>query len=839
MDVGWLDVCVVDVEGIMPKIRERLKDMKVLDVVKHIDIPHVETTMPTFRVNFVTEETKSYTLHVLFLSYYPGFKVESLTAMKAWVDTHPGTFFITVIFNYPFKSWTSLATSKSKIEEDFAKYVVDGTTCVVKYIDDSSEKVSEGDLMALRDILEVYVARSVKQSLMKLLENETLHKNTPSETYQLASLFSTLGYYSDAIRYYSRLQVSDKGEFWPEAPLFYDIRKEVVDDLSSGYSLLATSMSGLFRAVVRTQSYDQLYEYVTRCFALILHQCETDSQFVFTRHFIHFLATTFGNSLEETDKEACSCFSLIALHQITELFKYKPNWDDPIFENMPTERKTNDFLEPAFVEEWGKCKTMLEDRTSGKSFIASQLLEFMLWKNDREGAMNVLKDYDLVPMQTRKTMNIFQARAAQMLYEWTHKQELIDMLISSRVPDSYKLSLLDDIKKIRPLCSIRPVIHAPDLYGSIPLFHSAKFDMEFSPPSYLVGQHVTLFLKFKNSYTMLKSQKQEVDLTPRTIFKTTIDCKTEGVYDRLIFYIEYKDTRLSWNVPMKVALNVASYQYVPVSDLIAPCLLSSRHERQAGVLMIDNIDTDCRSIGISFESEALQGMEFAGNMYKPGEEIVLEDIVESLKILLYIDYSKDEQMSCNYRFVLKDGDEVEFSQTFQFPDSAKCDITLYDQNAVFQQFHIINPFQTTFRFEYGGKQHVIRPLSTYSVMRRKTEEPLVLSLKEEGWEDFPVTLTTSELKSEVMKISVELETDNWCVGEPRSVKLGESASVLKFDEDDWVIVKENMTDKQYLMIPKRPGILKMPLFVVNQQVVDCNLEKIEINDITLPPFVPL
>lgn len=834
-----LDVCVVDLEDIMPKVGGRLSEMPSLDVVKHIDIPHVETTMPTFQVNFVPEEFEDATIHVIFLSYYPQFRRESLTALKEWVEKHPETFFITVIFNYPFKTWTSFATAKSKIEEEFSKYVVGGTSCVLKFIEDSEEKISDSDLLVLRDTLELYVGVSLKQRIMKLLENETLRKNTSKETYHLAKLFSMLGYYTDSIRYYSRLQAGNPNDFWPESPSFYNIRKDIIEELSTGYSLLSSSMSGMFHSAVQIGAYEQLYEYVTRCFAWILHNCVSDSQFIFARHFIHFLATSFGNSLEDTDPAACACFTLIALHQVTELFKLKPNWEEPIFKNMPKERKTIDFLEPAFVMEWGKCKALLDGRNSAKSFIGAQLLDFMIWKGDKEGAMVVLKDYDLVPTRKFQVANIFQSRAAQILYEWTKKQELIDILISSRASNSFKLSLLSDIKKIKPLCSLRPVIHAPDLYQSVQLFHSAKFEMEFSPPCYLLGQRVILYVKFKNHYATLKGEEQELELTPRTVYRTAINCRLEGVYDKSVFSIIYKETKLSWNIPVKMPLSVAGYQYVPVSNLIAPCLISRKGELQAALLAMEDIDTDCRSIGISFESHALQGMEFMGQRFEPNEEIVLEEVVSSLKVTLFIDYSQDDQISCNYRFILKDGEEVEFCQSFQFPDVVKIDITLYDQNEVFQQFHIINPFQTTFHFDHNGKSHVIKPMSTYSILRRKTEEPLVLSLKEEGWKEYPVTLTTSELKPEVMKISAELETENWCVGEPRTVTLGEAASVLKFDEEDWVIAKQNMSGKEYLMIPKRPGVLRMPLFVVKQQVVDCNLEKIEVTGITLPPFVPL
>lgn len=833
-----LDIIIVDWEGFLPKIREQLNEQGVIQVGKSIKVPYFKLRGRKSSFRLIEEDLQYSACHVVFISYNSSFDNESLDKLEKWIAEHPRESFMVVAFNIPPKSWKVLTATKWKVEEDFAKRFPDTPLCVVKFVPEDRKQVTETDINAIRTAIGDRATANLKARIIELVEGETAKTNSMEMTCRLSLILVALGNCRQAIQYHSSLKFAESSTFWPESPVFYDLMTGAVGDSACGYSLIVTSIAGLLRYGVNRDGMDPVFEYVTRCFAIMIDNCVTDEHKIFASHMIHYIAATLADAVEKKNRDTCAIFSRIALVRAMRLCRVKPDWDNKFLANIPENRRDPQAIEEMFLGEWGRLKALMNGRKRYTTFISAVLFDHLQWKDDRQYAVRVANDY-----QGSSGADLFVMRTAESLYRWAPDKRLASILVSSYAQKGIKMEALTLLKKAYPSTAIRAVVRAPKMFGEIPLFSSVHFDVEFSPPSFIVGEKVTVHVKCIGEREQLLAEPQELVLDHRTLYQSTINCRRHDVYSRFVLCIAIGELKLRWDLHVSNVMIVESYHNTLTVDLTVPRLIARNPEGQSAILMIDNIDTECKELGILLQSPAIDKIVFNGQEYKENQEIVCTDVSSPrMQIRLFVQYHKSKSIACTCRLVLQDGQEIDWWNSFEVKnDAMNLEVALFDQNAYYQQFQITNRFRASFSVNFDGREHHIRERSTYCIMRKTSEEPLRLLFREDQWEDFPVSLTTAEVQKDVIQLDIELDTSGWVVGEGRTATLQSSASVMNDDvmSNNWIMTNTAADNKKYLMIPRRPGRLEIPMFVVDDQVVDCNITFVDVINDTSPPFVPL
>jgi hypothetical protein len=830
---------LLDFEFFFSHIRDRFPGDTPVSPVRFIDtlLPHDQPNLE-FVLEFTTEDSGFAAFCVAFVGYYPTFRTETIGRLIAWLADNPGRHFLVVIFNFVPRSWTSFTASRSKVEEEFGRFQIDAPVYVVKYNEQDPQRVSDSDIDDLRERLESYVAFTLSSHIRSLIGGETRRSNGLEDTYSLCRLLYKLGYYSSAMQYFGAIHPRDGRPFWPAVPPFYDITREHPDDLSSGVCVLCTAMSSFFRCALVSKSFDSLYEFVTRCFATLLDNSGAPEQLYYSRHFIQMTAAMFADRLEDTMPDWGANFAWISLDQLSALLQVPAGWDDPFVANIPTGRRDHGFLEQSWIMEWIRAKRVRGDAFKmHKLYFISTFFNFLCRKNDVAAAQKTLSDFGIIFSSKSPLNSLFEAQIVRCLFEWNPTSQLAEAVIKSRLPDDIKLGALRLLTKTYPNISIRPHFRSPTMLTIVPLFSPARFTFTFMVPGFLMGQTATLVMKFLGEEHTLKSDAQTIRLvSSETCFASTLICNFAGTYEMIVFCITIEECQLRWRLSLEHPLVVDIYQNYPEISVRVPWLVSTASDRQAAVVTISNIDTECQKIGVSFGGGGLLGIRFEERSLEPSEELVLTKIKGAMDILLILDFEKDDQLTTNFHYVLKDGQEGDVMQTCDYPVGKPFNLTLFAQNSHFQQFRLLNEFPTSFTFEFLGKVHTVKPLANYYLIRPTSSDPLRLSLVEEGWEKFPVTF---ECRFDCGRkiLPIEMNIRNWAVGESRIAVLGEAATVVTDAADDWIVAAIDVEQTRYLLIPKRRGRLKMPVIIVRSQVVHCEIEFVEILSMKVPRFI--
>jgi hypothetical protein len=833
-----LEGVVLDWEGFLPKVKPRLISSDPFCPGPFLDFPHTETNHPSFALTLTDEEVPSPNFRLCFIGYYPSFRPETIQRINEWAERNPRKHFLVVIFNFVPKSWSTFTTSKAKVEEEFNQFDIDAPTHVLKYDEGDSQPISSGDLQSLHEKVEVYIAFTLNRQLKRLSENADSGANSTEETYRLARLLCKLGFYTGAIHYFTKLKLPGLERFWPSAPLFYDITRDEIDDVSSGLSILCSAMASFFKSSIESKQFDPLYEYITRCFAVILEHCQTDLEFVFARNFIQHTSTIFANRLQDGSPDRCGTFSLIAMEQLARLPTLKADWSSSFLGNIPAEKRDIRTLESLFLLEWSRSRQI---RQTGfpihRVYFAALLFRFLCLKQDFGSARSVLADNGIDFVAHERVVTLFESHIIGQLFDWTPTQKIAENVIESRLPDDVKIRALAILTRVYPSISIRPLFRAPAILTPVPLFSTVPFSLTFSPPSFLIGKTVPLHLKFKSDEHTITTvpQIQSLD-SARVSFVSELRCSFAGSYGKLILCILLDNCKLRWRVPIELSLIVDTYHNLPQLSLRSPWFLSATSERQGAVFNLDHIDAECREVSIAFSSRGLLGFEYGGREFAPTEELSLTTFERAMEILLTMDYRLDDQITAVFRYVLKDGQQGEMLQTFDFPDRKSFDVTLFNQSGDVQQVQIRNVFPIGFTIDFLGKRHVMRPCGRYHLMRPVTTDPLELTFIEDGWDAFPVSVSC-QFEPAPAILDIQLDMSDWSVGESRIAILGDRATVLPVENSDWVIAPVGLTQTEYLLIPRRPGRLKIPIFVVRQHVVQCSISSVQVYPVLSPQFL--
>lgn len=268
--------------------------------------------------------------------------------------------------------------------------------------------------------------------------------------------------------------------------------------------------------------------------------------------------------------------------------------------------------------------------------------------------------------------------------------------------------------------------------------------------------------------------------------------------------------------------------------------------------------------------------------YKPNTPIILYKFESTVRmILVYKIESDEDSVGVIFSFLKRDGTSQTMTQQFSIPEAKSFNIRLFKQTQKMQQFQIVNIFPQTFRFNFEGKKHVMLPHALFSIIREASDSPLELIFHEEGWENYPVKIVTSNFMLDKLKVKLTIQpihtverrlpkstseyvqsedqqkkddndndssdsSDNddendqkWIVGEPRFVIVEPPAFPMMEDEKNWVIAPQDSIGKTHLLVPKHPGKLPFPKFQIRQQVAEPIPNDVQIMFNLYPPIVPL
>jgi hypothetical protein len=831
---SFLDVCLHDPEGFLPHVTDALL-LEPYPIIPLIDFPTIETEFPRIRIRFCDEDCTTANFHIYLLGYYPNFRPATLTTIRCFGRAHPDECFLAVIFNFQPKSWKSFAANRSKVEQEFEALGIDAPVCVLKYSVKDDRKVPEAELTLLQTKVTNYMAFNIQRHITRASNNVRDNVDRLTNTYRLFWLLFRLGFCNEAVCYFNQLNFEAGVHFWPESPLFYDIQEDLPFDPSSGFTILCTSLSFVYRKALQNSDWSTFCELLTRSFAIILEYSATESTAFFARHWIQSAAQKLADKMQvmAMDDFLCGSFSMISMQQLLHLSAAKSEVSDHFVSHVPAAR--HDSFDAAFCLE---CNRVRRCHQTGyeyaRSYASTRLFQYMASLDDRDGARGVL-DVQHVKLDGQAPLrSLFETEVAVALFEWDPSESNAETVLASRAHSSVKLSALGLLGVVFPRTSIRPILHAPGLGRPVRLFGEVSIGFEFDAPPFLIGESVRLKLRFLGSSSPAKSPSIQMVLDqPRMVVRTSFVCRAPGTYERLFLSIKFGKSDLRWRLPNRFPLVVAEYQNLPSIEFNYPCHLSQTGETQAASFRIRDIDPEYARVSMSFKSDALIAIFFGGTEYGPDAVFELTEFESSLIFELRLRFDRGDQLVFNFIYAFRNGTGDDVSQSFDFL-RRPIQVTMHERTARFQRIQIINPFAVKLSFDNDGKTHIIHPFQTYYLFRNVSEEPLTLVLKEEGWEEFPVVLTFHF--HEQQAVAIDLDWEGWEVGEARIATLPQPAFVIGDPQGVWIVEPVDVKGLSFVMIPKVPGRLTPPEFITESQVVNCRIDSIFVLPLDMSKF---
>jgi hypothetical protein len=231
----------------------------------------------------------------------------------------------------------------------------------------------------------------------------------------------------------------------------------------------------------------------------------------------------------------------------------------------------------------------------------------------------------------------------------------------------------------------------------------------------------------------------------------------------------------------------------------------------------------------------LREIRTAGQVYRPDEEVPITNSKHTQLSIVY-DAQETNSLIVTSSLVSKDGEKVKSAEAFEFRNEGKIIVRLVRQNAQFQQFQIVNPFQASFIMICEGRRHKLKPHGDYALLRASSAAPLELSFCEEGW-DIPVRVDVTNFRSEEQVVSLVFDVGDWAAGSPHTVAVEPPAFPVAGAEGEWVVAPMDPRGREYLFIPKCPGMLRMPKFRIGDQMCRVVPDVIRVTAVDFPPFV--
>lgn len=591
----------------------------------------------------------------------------------------------------------------------------------------------------------------------------------------------------------------------------------------------------------------------------------------FARNLIHYTASAFCDLIDTTNELISATFSLIALSQTIFIFKLQSelNQKDEFLSNLPQSRNDKLNCEQLLLASWGRARKVFTDMPNHQKYFDSLFFNYLTVKDDKDGALQMFNDSESLKQKHTNFFNYFESHVLLQLFEWKKADQNLAMnIITSKVPKHIKREALESIPKVHPPIPIGAKIICPKFFMPIDLFDKAPFRIVFHAPDFLIpngnekiGKSV-IYVIFKNTTEKkrLKSDPVEAEFTSESfILNTFVDCLFSGIYDKMILCIDNNGSSLRWNLNVLQKLYVKEVVFVPEITLKCPYLISQiGTEMQKAVVTVNNLDIECSEVGFSFNFEktdesSTELMENddkgiykieCNNVVYEGEQlnndIILKTFPTKLDFNIFLKYERFYGLTVTCRYNQRDGQTKMITSAFEFPSKRIPDIWIYQQNESVQQFEIKNPFPTDFSFAIDEKVHQIKEKSSFFIMRPRSENSLSILFREKNWEDFPVRISTAQFQLNHQKCDMKINQINWEVGEPRVVEINPSGiPIIDEDDPDWIVSTSDLQNRVHIFIPKRPGILPFPQFLINNQAMDASIAETEIVSSNFPTYVPI
>ncbi|OHT03603.1 hypothetical protein TRFO_28973 [Tritrichomonas foetus] len=897
------EIGVVDLENVFPVIKEKLIEEGPFQIFPKIDF-RPDVGAPVFRPTFVSPPSSNCFITIFIISYRPKFKENDLLSIQKWQNQNPNSPFVTIILNQPPMTWgfTASRSKIEKKFQKFVpngktiiiKYISDSehiSSSDYQYLHNAIETTMASIVETqINELLQTRLNNNnfirVNSELSNLLLSLGYHSASFNFGTKIRTVMNLKDFWPKKPLFHDIIQSnsnnlnnsSNKKKLPSNTPLNPSLNSSsavnkdehssngVIDCYDSGFDIIVSSLSHTFLCAKKSKFLNsQFADEMTEVFAIILNHCEDDDEkLFFARNFIQFTSNSFCDVIEKVDDQISATFAMISLSQTVSLIKMssKINMNSEILTNLPEDRKNVESYESFLLSAWGMCRKIFSEWENHKKYFDSLSFNFLTSKNDKEGALQIFMKSEVLGTKKNEIFNYFESDVLLQLFEWKKDQNLAKSLISSSVPKDIKMEALKLLPEVYPMIPIHPKLLCPRFFTPLELFEHAQFNIQFSIPDFLIDENVKVYVIFKsqdhemtsdiseinfnshrNEQNLNNKLKENDDYLKRSnsfVLHSSVNCIYSGTFDQMILCIEFNSSKLLWNLPNNQPLTVNEYSYIPEITVKSPFLLSPNGEIQSAIILVENLDTECCEVGFNIEGENIKKIECNGENYEPNKEIVFAKFSSQVTFIVYLSYSGIEGISISYRYVRKDMKTRNISQSFEFPPIKEFQIRLYQQNQELQQFQIVNSFPIDFSFEFLVKTHKILPLSDYFILREKSEAPLELTFKEHGWENFPVTVTTSTFHLNHVTCEIKFDSENWEVGEPRMIEVVPCATpILENGNNDWVISSSDVSGSKHILVPTRPGFISFPQFLVNHQIADSQPDGTDIIAPDFPIYVPM
>jgi hypothetical protein len=298
-----------------------------------------------------------------------------------------------------------------------------------------------------------------------------------------------------------------------------------------------------------------------------------------------------------------------------------------------------------------------------------------------------------------------------------------------------------------------------------------------------------------------------------------------------------ENVTLSWGFRLPVPLQVQPPRAPMSFDLQMPCFFAIG-AIQSAIFVIDHADPTLTELSLEFTMPGLKEIQYSGRVFQSSEKVSIHKIDRRMQLLMvYEVLAMDDITIAVVISMVYTGyrEPVQKTEIFQPPPIRNLGIILVNESNSFQQFLITNNFLTTFSFFCDGRKHQIHPNSKYNFIRAGNG-PLSLEIIEEGWEKFPVLFEIGAFESQIPIVELDFDSTEWISGDPRFVRVGKGAAALS--DQNWIILQHHTPGDFWILIPKRPGVLKFPEFRIGQQICRIIPQTVRILPCECPPLIP-
>jgi hypothetical protein len=425
------------------------------------------------------------------------------------------------------------------------------------------------------------------------------------------------------------------------------------------------------------------------------------------------------------------------------------------------------------------------------------------------------------------------------------KNRVAPLLLASTASDATKSKALRVLSGA-VLCERQVLLRA---HICVPAFLSHRqrnelvtFSVHITIPQFLIGLPVTISVTITNNAEgeeiAIQTDPKEYVLERHMKIEAEGACRLVGEFHWLRLHVILKNASLICPFPLPIPLQVHLSRSPMFFDLQMPCLLAVG-ATQAAIFVVDHADPMLTALSLVFAMLGLREIRYAGSVFREGEKVTIEKIRRRMELFLLYEVVAADDTALKVVISMTRADcceTVQKTELFQLPPTGRLAITLVNESDRFQQFLVTNSFPATFSFVCDGRKHRIRPNSKHHFIRAGSGA-LSLAVVEDGWEEFPVLVKVDSFDPQIPIVELDFGAREWTSGDARLVRVGGAASALP--DANWIAVQHRTPGDLWVLIPKRPGVLRLPDFLIGQQICRTVPPTVRILACECPPLIPI